>query len=95
MSLEYSDIIEAVREAIAPDPEAERPAVVMAVQPFMAEDGNDRACHVVGVVYRDREDIEFLTIVEGENGEIYPTVENSVWLPAGKKLADINERRTA
>lgn len=51
---------------------------MMPIEPFDAEDCDDRRVRVLGIAYRDGE-LAWVVAKEVEGGEVFPELENSVW----------------
>jgi hypothetical protein len=55
-----------------------QPPLMMSIEPFEAEDDMGEPIRIVGV-YDDDSDMRFISICEGEDGEIYPVAIRSAF----------------
>jgi hypothetical protein len=80
--MEIEDMRLAVQDGVAAAlAEIEKqPKKMMSIEPFDAIDGDERPVRVVGVI-AEGDALDFVCIMESatDAGEIYPTIESSVW----------------
>lgn len=71
----YESTKAAFLDALAAQP---KPARMMRIDPFEAEDEDGETVRVIGV-YDDHDDMRFIVINEEESGEIYPVACRTVF----------------